>query len=324
MKENNQIKQNTKINLKNTTIEVNRLLKSLVNTENVLTNIYLELGRIEKKASTSMGQSSKSVELLKKSTEKATHSIHNLGKNISLNGIYNSAKKITTQTAFWMEEGFAFQKQLSLFDVVFHNVEKNGVQTFSKVGKEATQFQNKMHDAFGTNKADTLSIQSMYQSLATSSGMEEGYAKVMSETTTKLVYDLSSFFHAEEKEVKEALKEGIYNGDTNSLLSYGIDISNTSLTPILNTLGIKQTTEELSEGERQIVRYLATLNQAQFAMGNLARTIESPSNQLKILSNQLTATKMAVSNLFIGAFLNILPYINGILMVIKEVSLCLG
>ena len=124
--------------------------------------------------------------------------------------------------------------------------------------------------------------------------------------------------------MKEALKEGIYNGDTNSLLSYGIDISNTSLTPILNTLGIKQTTEELSEGERQIVRYLATLNQAQFAMGNLARTIESPSNQLKILSNQLTATKMAVSNLFIGAFSNILPYINGILMVIKEVSLCLG
>ena len=118
MKENNQIKQNTKINLKNTTIEVNRLLKSLVNTENVLTNIYLELGRIEKKASTSMGQSSKSVELLKKSTEKATHSIHNLGKNISLNGIYNSAKKITTQTAFWMEEGFAFQKQLSLFSTL--------------------------------------------------------------------------------------------------------------------------------------------------------------------------------------------------------------
>lgn len=76
----------------------------------------------------------------------------------------------------------------------------------------------------------------------------------------------------------------------------------------------------MSQAEKEILRYIATLKQAKIAMGDLANTIESPSNQLKVFRQQLIETKVAFSSLFIGALSNALPYANAFLMVIKEIS----
>lgn len=99
-----------------------------------------------------------------------------------------------------------------------------------------------------------------------------------------------------------------------------------SLQPIVAQLGITDENGEIasvknmSQAEKEILRYIATLKQAQVAMGDLANTVESPSNQLKIFRQQLIETKVALSNLFINTFANILPYANAFLMVIKEIS----
>lgn len=113
---------------------------------------------------------------------------------------------------------------------------------------------------------------------------------------------------------------------TKPLRSYGIDVTQMSLQPIVNELGITgsdgslKAVKNMSQAEKEILRYIATLKQAKIAMGDLANTIESPSNQLKVFRQQLVETKVAVSSLFIGSFANALPYANALLMVIKEVS----
>lgn len=107
---------------------------------------------------------------------------------------------------------------------------------------------------------------------------------------------------------------------TKPLRSYGIDVTMSSLQPIAESLGITESVKNMSQAEKEILRYIATLKQAKIAMGDLANTVESPSNQLKIFRQQLVETKVALSSLFIGTFSKILPYANAILMVIKEVS----
>ena len=47
----------------------------------------------------------------------------------------------------------------------------------------------------------------------------------------------------------------------------------TSLQPILDSLGIDKQVKEMSQAEKEILRYLATMKQAQIAMGDLANTI---------------------------------------------------
>jgi hypothetical protein len=303
---------------------VESLVKSLTNVENVLTNIYLELGSIEKKAESSINKTTtnatKNVNQLKQSTDKATSSADKLGNAFKKIFTFAGVKRLTTTALGWMNEAVDYTEQLNLFNVVFDNTEKNGKQMFSELGKSALQFQYKLNEAFGTNKTQTLYMQGIFESMGETVGIEDKYSSIMSETMTKLTYDLASLYNKTEKTTAEAIRAGVYAGQTKPLRSYGIDVTQSSLQPIAESLGITESVKNMSQAEKEILRYLATMKQAQIAMGDFANTVESPSNQLKIFRQQLVEAKVALSSLFIGTFSKILPYANAILMVIKEVS----
>ena len=302
---------------------VESLVKSLTNVENVLTNIYLEMGSIEKKTDSSINKSTtaaKNINQLKQSTDKATSSADKLGNAFKKAFTFAGVKRLTTTALGWANEAIDYTEQLNLFNVVFDNTEKNGKQMFSELGKSALQFQYKMNEAFGTNKTQTLYMQGIFESMGETVGIEDKYSSIMSETMTKLTYDLASLYNKTEKTTAEAIRAGVYAGQTKPLRSYGIDVTQSSLQPIAESLGITESVKNMSQAEKEILRYIATLKQAKIAMGDLANTVESPSNQLKIFRQQLVEAKVALSSLFIGTFSKILPYANAILMVIKEVS----
>ena len=302
---------------------VESLVKSLTNVENVLTNIYLEMGSIEKKTDSSINKATtatKNINQLKQSTDKATSSADKLGNAFKKVFTFAGVKRLTTTALGWTNEAIDYTEQLNLFNVVFDNTEKNGKQMFSELGKSALQFQYKMNEAFGTNKTQTLYMQGIFESMGETVGIEDKYSSIMSETMTKLTYDLASLYNKTENATAEAIRAGVYAGQTKPLRSYGIDVTQSSLQPIAESLGITESVKNMSQAEKEILRYIATLKQAKIAMGDLANTVESPSNQLKIFRQQLVEAKVALSSLFIGTFSKILPYANAILMVIKEVS----
>ncbi len=294
---------------------LNTLITKLTGIEKSVTNIDNKL------KSGTVKNTVKDINSLSDSTKKATDNANKLGKALSLTGAYLGVKRLTNAFLNWMDEAVNYTEQLNLFNVVFDNVEKNGVQTFSKLGKEAIQFQYKLNEAFGTNKTQTFYMQGIFQSMGESVGVPEEYSAIMSETMTKMAYDLASLYNKKETDVAEALRAGVYAGQTKPLRSYGIDVTQQTLQPILESLGIDdRTVKQMTQAEKEILRYIATLKQGQIAMGDLANTIESPSNQLKVFRQQLVETKVAISSLFMGAFANALPYFNAFLMVIKEIS----
>ena len=300
--------------------EVDTLVKSLTNVENVLTNIYLELGRIEKKSTKTTDEISDGSKKIKNETDKASSSFNKLFKVINFAGTTALVRRFANTFGQWMNLAIDRTEQMNLFNVVFKNIEENGTKTFSKLGKEALDFQNKLNDAFGTNMTDTLRFQGLFQSMGENVGIADTYSAIMSETMTKLTYDLASLYNKGEKATAEALRAGVYAGQTKPLRNFGIDVTQTSMQPILDSLGIERSVKQMSQAEKEILRYLATLRQAKVAMGDFANTIESPANQMKIFKNQLVEAKVALTSLFIGTFSKILPYANAILMVIVEIS----
>ncbi len=299
---------------------VDKLVKSLTNVENVVTNMYLELGRIESKSNSTINKTTKDVENLRKTTDKATTSTNKLGSALKGAFTFAGAKRLTMAALGWVNEAIDYTEQLNLFNVVFDNTEKNGKQMFSELGKSALNFQYKLNEAFGTNKTQTLYMQGIFQSMGETVGIDDNYSAIMSETMTKLTYDLASLYNKTESATAEAIRAGVYAGQTKPLRSYGIDVTQMSMQPILDSLGIDEQVKNMSQAEKEILRYLATMKQAQIAMGDLANTIESPSNQLKVFRQQLVEAKVALSSLFIGGLSSILPYANALLMVVKEVS----
>lgn len=286
-----------------------------------LTSLERTVSSIDSKLKTgSVNNANSNVNQLKNTIDKTTSSTDKLGRALKSVFTFTGVKRLTTTLLGWMNEAIDYTEQLNLFNVVFDNVEKNGVQTFSKLGKEATQFQYKLNEAFGTNKTQTLYMQGIFQSMGETVGIDDAHSAIMSETMTKLTYDLASLYNKTETATAEAIRAGVYAGQTKPLRNYGIDVTQMSMQPILDSLGIDKQVKEMSQAEKEILRYLATMKQAQIAMGDLANTIESPSNQLKIFRQQLIEAKVALSSLFIGGLSGILPYANAILMVVKEVS----
>ena len=236
---------------------------------------------------------------------------------ITLAGLVTGLAKLATSLRASIDRA----EELNLFNVVFKNIGKTGEQTFSELGEAATKFQNKLNETFGTNKTDTLRYQALFQSMGENTGIKDKYAAIMSENLTKLTYDIASLYNTSEKSVAEALKSGVYAGQTKPLRKFGVDVTQGSLSPLLQQLGIDdRTISQMNQAEKQALRYIATMKQAQVAMGDFADTIESPANQLKVLKNQFIELKTAIGNLFVGMFSQILPYANAVLMVLKEIA----
>ena len=256
------------------------------------------------------------VNSLDKSIKKASNSMKIFKNLFSFAG----ARNLTNTALNWVNEAIDKTEQMNLFNVVFKNITKNGVQTFSELGRQAISFQNKLNEAFGTNMTETLKFHALFQSMGENVGIPEQYSAIMSETMTKFTYDLASLYNKNEATTAEALRAGVYAGQTKPLRSYGIDVTQTSMQPILKELGIERSISQLSQAEKEILRYIATLRQGQVAMGDFANTIESPSNQIKVFRQQLTESKVAITSLFIGTFSNIIPYANAFLMVAKEIA----
>lgn len=317
---NNSDTKSLELQLKTTgekTLDVfDNLLKSLTGIENMLSNMYLEMGRIEK----ATNGANTNVKSFSNTTELATKKVDKLGTALKGAFSFVAIKRLGLKIMDFLGDATDRAEEMNLFNVIFKNVEKNGVKTFSTLGKEAIRFQNRLNEAFGTNMTETLRYQGLFQAMATNQGIEDKYASIMSENMTKLTYDLASLYNTSEKTTAEALRGGVYAGQTKPLRAFGIDVTQTSFKPLMADLGITKSVNELSQGEKQILRYIAAMNQARAAMGDFADTIESPANQLKVFKQQLVETKTALGNLFMGMYANILPYANAILMVIKEIA----
>ncbi len=289
---------------------IDKLIPKINKTENCVSKMLLQFDR--------KGQISGFTAELKdldSEMNKVTKGSKNLKNALNLGATFAIASKVFRSGLDWMGKSNEYSEALNLFNVVLDKSTKKGIR-----------FQNVMNEAFGTNQAETLTRQGLYQSMAENMGIAQEYAYIMSETSTKLVNDISSLYNKNENVVAEALRAGVYAGQTKPLRSFGMDITEKSLQPILDEIGLKnsdgsaRTVRDLSQAEKQIVRYLSVLKQSSEAHGDWANTIESPSNQLKIFNNQLVEAQRAFANLFIGTFGQILPYANAILMVIKEVS----
>ena len=294
-------------------------------------SIEIEVAAKAKQAKEEVKELQKGIAIFKAEINAASAGIKKFGSNIAslkkafdISNISKMSKQITNlgkslYTNF-LSKAIDTSEELNLFNVVFDNIEKNGKQTFSELGKQAIRFQNELNEAFGTNKKETMRYQGLFQAMGESAGLDETVAALMSENMTKLAYDLASLYNTTETRAAESLRAGVYAGQTKPLRAYGIDVTQTSFKPIMEELGLEKSVNELTQAEKEILRYISTLRQAKNAMGDFANTIESPANQLKVLKQQFYEMQAAIGNLFVGAFARILPYVNAIIMVIKELA----
>ena len=212
-----------------------------------------------------------------------------------------------------------YMETLNLFEVSLGKVEDeygNLDKASSEYYMRAIKFQNTLEEKLGVNKKETMEYQALFNQMSKSMGIADEQAYLLSENFTKLGLDISSLYNISETDAMQKLRAGLA-GQTKPLRDLGLDITQQSLTPIAQELGLEKSIKQLSQAEKMCLRYIAVLRQTTAAQGDMAKTVESQANQMRIFNNQLAMLKTNVGAFFSGLLSNILPYINGIMMALN-------
>lgn len=151
--------------------------------------------------------------------------------------------------------------------------------------------------------------------MTTSMGLAEDNALKMSKGISLLSEDMASFYNLNSTEAFNKLRAGL-TGETEPLKALGILVDENTIKQVAYQEGIATVGSELTQQQKVLARYVAILKQTGNAQGDLARTIDSPANQLRILKNQVTQLGLAFSNFLMPIVGAVLPYLNAFAKVV--------
>lgn len=171
--------------------------------------------------------------------------------------------------------------------------------------------------SLGLNLTELTQYQATIASLTNSMGVTQEVAEASSKALSMLAGDIASLRNMDFTEVSSKLQSGL-TGMARSLYSFGIDITNATLEEYAYAEGISKSVSEMTQSEKAQLRLLAILDQSKVAWGDLANTINSPNNQLRMLQTNLKETGTVFGQLFIPIMESALPVINGLALAIKQ------
>ena len=229
-------------------------------------------------------------------------------KALNVAAVAITFRKIGHFIAQAVTESNKYQEDLNLFTVAL-----------GQYAAEAQNYAEKVSDVMGIDPAQWLRNQGVFNTLLTGFGDTAERAQLMSQNLTQLGYDISSFFNISIEDAMQKLQSGI-SGELEPLRRLGYDLSQARLEQTALNLGIKESVANMTQAEKAELRYYAIMTQVTTAQGDMARTLEAPANQLRILQAQLTQVARAIGNIFIPALNAILPYAIAVVQVIREIA----
>lgn len=219
------------------------------------------------------------------------------------------------------KESIKFVENLNLFKVALGESTDAGLK-----------FVDSMSELYGMDPSNLYRYAGYFYQLTDAIGMADSSSSVLSLSLTKASNDIASLFNVDIETVVNNLASGM-QGMTRAVRKYGIDIRAVTLQQTALNYGITQQVETMSEADRQALRYITMMEQIKNAtkqtvdstvqvsgvMGDFARNIETPANQLRIWREQVSQLGRAVGNFLIPMLSKLLPILNGVIMAIRTV-----
>ena len=188
--------------------------------------------------------------------------------------------------------------------------------SMGEYAKEAGVYAERVGEIMGIDPGEWMRNQGVFMTLATGFGVVNDRAYTMSKNLTQLGYDISSFFNISYEDAMQKLQSGLA-GELEPLRRIGYDLSQARLQQEAYTLGINKKVAAMTQAEKAELRYHAIMTQVTTSHGDMARTLDAPANQLRVLSSQITQAGRAIGSIFIPALNAVLPYIIAITKVVR-------
>ena len=224
--------------------------------------------------------------LTKTTTSKANTNIlgGNLGRTLNFGSIVaklyflrNITKQLGQDLAKVVQYGIDYEETLNLWQTAMRgNI------------SQARVFTSEMTKAYGISSATLMNYQSTFKNMLAALGnISETTAYGLSEALTQMALDFSSLYNVS---VESAMTkfQAVLSGQVRPIRTAGYDITEQTLFQLYQQLGGTKTVRQLNQTEKQLLRILAVYKQMERsgATGDLAKTITSSANQIRIMQEQ--------------------------------------
>lgn len=250
--------------------------------------------------------------------------------SVSFTDVYHKAKVVvgtikTLATSMWSAIGKSndYIENMNLFSVAMGKYATTFENEKGEIVKGAKEYAEEVSNAMGIDTSEWIRNQGIFMTMATGFGVAGDRAATMSKNLTQLGYDLSSFYNIDVETAMQKLKSGLA-GELEPLRAIGYDLSQAKLEATALELGIDKSVSAMTQAEKAQLRYYAIMTQVTVAQGDMARTLEDPANQLRVLKSQFNMASREIGNVFIPMLNAILPYAIAVTKVVRNLAASLA
>lgn len=260
------------------------------------------------------GTLTKSMGNIASTSNSVNRSLGNTAVRMGVMGL--SLRAVVNTVASFVKYSLDYTENMNLFMV-----------SMGKYAKEAEKYANIVSEVMGIDPSTWMRNQGVFMALAEGFGVASDRAYIMSKNLTQLGHDISSFYNLGIEEAFQKLQSGI-SGELEPLRRLGIDLSEARLKAIALELGITKTYTAMTQAEKAQLRYHAIMTQTSKVQGDMARTLDAPANQLRILKASATQAARAIGNTFIPIINSLMPVAiaaaNAIRIIVSAFASILG
>lgn len=265
------------------------------------------------KTTNSANKSANATDKYKNSTDKASKSTKKLtdklvGQISKFHTLYGAFKSAAQIMGSWFTESNDYIETLNLFNV-----------TMGDAKDAAREYAQTVEAAMGIDSKDFMQYQGVFKNLTAGFGVVETDANKMSQNLTQLSYDMASFFNTDVETAFDKLSSAM-SGQVKGLREFGIDTTVATLQEYALSKGIQTKVRNMTQAEKAMLRYNYIMEKSTHIQGDMARTLITPANALRVLESQLTRMKRAFGNIISVLVTQFIPYIQVMVEVIADAA----
>lgn len=281
-------------------------LGPLVSTNIKVSNSFNQTTKSTQKASQATDEHAKKTDKASGSVKKFTDRLaQQISKSRTLVGAF---KSVANTLAGWFNESNDYIETLNLFNV-----------TMGEGATEARAYAEEVSQLMGIDPAEWMQNQGVFKNLVAGFGVATKDANLMSQNLTQLSYDMASFFNTDVETAFDKLSSAM-SGQVKGLREFGIDTTVATLQEYALSKGIEQSVRSMTQAEKSLLRYNYIMEQSTHIQGDMARTIATPANALRILDAQLTQMKRSLGNIVSVIVTKFIPYVQAMVEIIAEAA----
>lgn len=221
--------------------------------------------------------------------------------------LFRAVKRGTQFMTDAVETAAEYQEALNLYKMAL-----------GEYADEATEWMEEISDKLMLDPSQMMQYTGGFYNLTKGMGVASDAAFIMSQNLTQLSYDMASYLNIS-NEAAQAKIQSAMTGQSRAVANAGVAMQVASLQELALSMGIKKNVSEMTQAEKTYLRYIQLLKSTTHMQGDLARTIITPANAIRILKQQLNLLARSFGEVFVPIVMKAIPVLMAFSMALQEV-----